>query len=230
MRIEPELSEVQVVLLGSFNPAILTPAWFALHELLPEAVADTVELKVAHPNVVGFSAEWLQLDATHERFTVGTAREPYVRLHDLVAKLFEEHLHHTPLKAFGINRAVHFRVKNFDVRDRIGRQLAPLDPWGPWASKLNLSGVQGGMTSLTMSQNDPEGRPAGGRINVTVEPSVRIADKRSGIFVRVNDHYEGGSANSGSAKPLMRLFRENFDESLDRSEQIIDYVMSLADE
>ena len=36
MRIEPEISGVSVVLLGDFNPAIFTPAWFALHGLLPE--------------------------------------------------------------------------------------------------------------------------------------------------------------------------------------------------
>ena len=40
MRIEPEISDVSVVLLGDFNPAIFTPAWFALHGLLPERVAD----------------------------------------------------------------------------------------------------------------------------------------------------------------------------------------------
>ena len=34
MRIEPEISGVQVVLVGDFNPAIFTPAWFALYRLL----------------------------------------------------------------------------------------------------------------------------------------------------------------------------------------------------
>ena len=229
MQIEPELSDVQVVLLGNFNPAILTPAWFALHELLPEAIAETAELNVAHPNVVGFSAEWLQLDATQERLKVSTMREPYVRLHDLVLKMFEEHLYHTPLRAFGINRSVHFRVASFEERDRIGRLLAPLEPWEPWASNLNLAGVHGGMTSLTMSQYEPDGRPAGGRINVTVEPSVRIAKGRSGIYVRVNDHYAGDGGDAGSTDQLMPLFRTSFHDSLVRSEEIIDHVMSLAD-
>lgn len=230
MRIVPELSDVQVILLGKFNPAILTPAWFALHDLLPEAVAETAELKVVHPDVAGFAAEWLQFDATHDRVTASTARDPYVRLQDLILKLFEELLHHTPLTAFGINRSVHFRVKNFDVRDRIGKLLAPIEPWGDLGSKLNLSDMHGGMTSLTMSQYEPGGRPEGGRINVTVEPSVRIAGGLSGIYVRVNDHYQGDRGGSGSMTQLMSLFRDNFDESLDRSENIIDHIMSLADE
>ena len=48
MRIEPEISGVSVVLLGDFNPAIFTPAWFALHDLLPESVADDADLRIAH--------------------------------------------------------------------------------------------------------------------------------------------------------------------------------------
>ena len=34
MRIEPETSGVSVVVLGTFNPAIFTPAWFELHGVL----------------------------------------------------------------------------------------------------------------------------------------------------------------------------------------------------
>ena len=45
MRIDPEISGVGIVVLGSFNPAIFTPAWFALHGLLPKSVADSADLK-----------------------------------------------------------------------------------------------------------------------------------------------------------------------------------------
>ena len=43
MRIEPEISGVQIVLVGDFNPAIFTPAWFALYRLLPESVASSAK-------------------------------------------------------------------------------------------------------------------------------------------------------------------------------------------
>ena len=57
MRIAPEISGAAIVLLGDFNPAILTPAWFAMHELLPKAVADSANMEVAHRQATVFSTE-----------------------------------------------------------------------------------------------------------------------------------------------------------------------------
>ena len=53
MRTEPEISGVTVILLGKFNPTM--PAWFALHDLLPESAAESAELKIGHPQVTAFS-------------------------------------------------------------------------------------------------------------------------------------------------------------------------------
>ena len=64
MRVDPEISGVSVVLLGNFNPAIFTPAWFALHDLLPRQATDNAELQVAHPGLTLFSTEWLYLKIT----------------------------------------------------------------------------------------------------------------------------------------------------------------------
>ena len=188
MRIEPEISGLAVVLLGDFNPAIFTPAWFTLHGLLPRA-SDSADLKVAHRQVTEFSIDWLRLQVTSDRFAANTVQAPHVRVKDLVMRVFKEHLSHTPLKAMGINRSVHFQVGGLAERDRIGRALAPVAPWGHWAAELGVDGEQGGMTSLTMSQVRPAGRPRGGSINVKVEPSRRIGEGRLGIFVEVNDHY-----------------------------------------
>ena len=228
MRIEPEISGVSVILIGDFNPAIFTPAWFALHSLLPKGTADNAELQVAHQQVTEFSTDWLYLQVRLERFLVETSQAPYIRLRDLVVRVFKDHLYHTPLKAFGINRNVHFRVGSLAERDRIGRTLAPVEPWGDWRHDLEFDGEKGGMTSLTMSQIDPEGRPPGGRINVKVEPSNRIGHGRLGVFVTANDHYAIDDTSPESGERLMRLFEDNFDTSLRRSDGIIDHIMSLA--
>ena len=127
----------------------------------------------------------------------------------------------------GINRKVHFRVGSLAERDRIGRALAPAEPWGHWRQELELDGKHGGMTSLRMSQLRPEDRTTGGSINITVEPSNRIADG-SGVFVEVNDHYAAAETNSGGAAELMAVLNERFDESIRRSDGIIDHIMSLA--
>lgn len=226
MRIEPEIGGANVVVVGNFNPAIFTPAWFALHGLLPKNAADNADVGVIGPDFAAFSFDWLILEVTSERFVARTAQEPFVRVRDLVTRVFDEHLFHTPVRALGINREVHFRAGSLAARDRIGRALAPVEPWGIWGQELGLDGLHGGLTSLTMSQFKPDGRPAGGEINVKVERSVVIGDKRFGVYVRVNDHYALGEADERS----MTLLEKNFEPSLKRSDGIIDHVMSLSEQ
>ena len=228
MRIEPEISGVTVTMLGKFNPAILTPAWFALHDLLPQSAADSANLRVAHQEITAFSTDWLRLEVTTGSFAAETRQAPNIRLRDLVVSVFKRHLFHTPLRAFGINRLVHFQVSSIAARDRLGRTLAPVEPWGAWTLDLGSTGEHGGMTSLTMTQIDPEGRPPGGRINVKVEPSKLIGHGRLGVFIEVNDHYTIDDTSPKAGERLVGLLEDNFDSSLSRSDGIIDHLMSLA--
>lgn len=231
MRIEPEIGHVTIVLRGSFNPAIYTPAWFAMHGLLPENAADSAIDKTVqlHSEGATFGFDWLRLTATTDHFQCEIAQAPLARVRDFVASVFGEHLRHTPLTALGINRHVHFRVRSPAERDRIGRTLAPVAPWGVWGKVLGFDGEYGGMTSLTMSRNNPENRPDGDMINITVAPSLWIDDKRTGVYVRVNDHYTTDGAGPGSAERLMKVLEADFDASLKRSDGLIDHVMSLAE-
>ena len=227
MRIVPEISETSIVLVGSFNPTIFTPAWFELHELLPPGTAEIATLEIAHAQATAFKADWLHLSVVPERFAVDTTQAPDVRIRDLVARTFGEHLNHTPLDALGINRNVHFSVRSSIDRDRIGRTLAPIEPWGKWAEELGPDGMSGGMSSLTMTQFAPEGRPEGGRINVKVEPSVLIGGGRTGVCVNVNDHYALVADEPQKADAGMEILENHFDASIQRSNRLIDHVMSL---
>lgn len=227
MRIEPEISGVAIVMVGHFNPAIFAPAWFALHGLLPEKVAESAKLQVAHDQVTSFSADWLTLQVTPDRFSAETEQSPCVRLSDLVTRVFKEYLPHTPAMRLGINRSVHFKVKSIDERIRIGRILAPVQPWGQWGERIEQGSEPGGLRSLTMTQVAPGERAGTDRINVTVEPSARIAEGRLGIYVNVNDHFEIDATEPRSAERLMELLDRKFDASLKHSEAIIDEIMSL---
>lgn len=108
--------------------------------------------------------------------------------------------------------------------------LAPLDPCGEWAETLQLNGENGGMVPLTMRQTQPDGRPPGGRIEVTIEPSVRIDNGRSGIYVSVNDHYEIAQPNSNgsSCVKLLKFLEDDFESSIKRADGIVNHIMSLA--
>ena len=228
VRIQPEISEVGIVLLGTINPAIFTPAWFAMHDLLPKAAAENAQLGVAHPQLSVFATEWLQLNVAPDRFQATTREGPYVRLRDLVVRVFREHLPHTPVTVVGINRNVHFRAPSLAARDRVGKKLAPFEPWGAVGERLGFGTEKGGMVSITMRQNDPPERPVGGQVNVTVEPSVPIGNAPAGIYVAVNDHYQARGTSPEDRAELFDCLEDDFEQSIHRADSIVNHVMALA--
>ncbi len=229
MLIEPEISGVSIVLVGNFNPTTLTPAWFELHGILPDGTADDAQLQVATPAVLTFSADWLEFTAFPDRLTVSTQQGPYIRACDLVRNMFREALSYTPISVAGINRDVHFCAGSATERDRVGRMLAPLEPWGKAGEELELCGEYGGMASLSMIGCRPKAKSPEDRIRVTVEPSARIADtgRRGGIYVGVNDHYAIGKDDVGESKRFIESLDKRFESSIQRSDGIIEHIMSL---
>ena len=86
------------------------------------------------------------------------------------------------------------------------------------------------MTSLTMTQVNITGRTSEGRINVTVQPSNRVGQGETGIYVEVNDHYAVQDRKSRNAtNDILDLLENEFEESLLRSERIIDNLMALGE-
>jgi hypothetical protein len=231
MRIEPEIGSVNVVLIGAFNPAIFHPSWFGANGLLSSEEVDGAEVEIVHRELAKFRVgDWLDLQVDRERFVAQTNESPFVRLLDLVVNTFRGCLHHTPLRLMGINRQVHFRVGDPAVCDRIGKILAPQGAWGEWGACLAGKSLEtrGGLRSLTMQQQGLEDRDKG-YILAKVEPSSRILGG-VGIFMEINDHYElvDPSAAAG-AQQMMDLLAARFEESIGRSEWIIDQIMALKD-
>lgn len=228
MRIEPEIGGVAIVLLGNLNPAIFSPAWFARQGILSEAQADAAEVQIIHPQIAIFKMDWLVVRVEPERFAADTTEAPYARLLDLVVRTFRECLPHTPLGRFGINRTVHFSVGDQANRDRIARMLAPREPWGEWGPLLDTGEGEkhGGLLSLTMQQRQLDDRNRG-HVQAKIEPSVRLAG-RAGIFMEINDHFEvERSGDAAGCEEIIDLLQAKFDESLRRSDWIIDQIMQL---
>ena len=228
MRIVPEISGVTLVLIGNFNPSIFTPAWFGWQNLLPKGIVDAAELQIAQPLITAFRADWLELQIVPDKFLINSVQPPFVRIQDLAIRVFREQLPHTPLRTMGINRQVDFLVDSFEERDRLGRLLAPTEPWGEWGRQLDPDGKHGGMTSLRMSQVNIRDRSPGDMINVTVQPSSRIGNGETGIYIEVNDHFAiVDSKGQTATSEIVNILEESFEDSLRRAEQIIDHVMSL---
>ena len=227
MLIEPEISGVSIVLLGDLNPKIFTPDWFARYDLLSGEEANAAEVEIIHQQVTKFRAGWLSLSVETNRFVAETT-DHSIQLRDLVVRTFQEYLSHTPIGMLGINREMHFSVGSTEERDRIGFKLAPPDVWGDWASDIVAAegNIHGGMRSLEIRQTLVKDRPRG-YVQATVQPSAKIKNQ-TGIYVRVNDHYEIDDPGKAlGCEEIIGFLAAKFDDSKRRSEWIIDRVMAL---
>src|SRR5206468_3509591 len=98
--------------------------------------------------------------------------------------------------------SAHVRLNDWKQRNRFGRKLAPIEPWGDYGKLLETADQMkiGGLSSLSMRAIRPEYGEEGG-LNVTVQPSVRI-DGNAGVFFNVNHHMGKGA---GDDEPLTVL-------------------------
>jgi hypothetical protein len=210
---EPEIAGVSVVLLGSFNPQIFQPAWFALQQLLPQAISDEAEVNVVHPEIVDFEADWLSVQVRRDRLSLTTVRDPAEQLRDLALGVLSI-LRHTPVRVMGINREVHVRMRSEDEWHAVGHRLAPQANWGLLREP--------GMENLTIRALRPDGDQSG-LVRVIVEPSNRI---QPGVYVQVNDQYTWPVEPGETALPqAVKVLEAEWESSLNRAGAIIDAVL-----
>lgn len=231
MRIEPELGDCGIVLLGHFNPLIFSPSWFAKNGIVSDEEAAAARVSVIHPQIAAFQLGKLRLQVEEGRFSADTTEAPWISLCDFVAKTFGEFLIHTPVNQMGINRHVHFSVGDEETRNKIGRLIAPLSPWGAWGVEMeaNAGESRAGCVNLTMLQPKSKSSKYNGHVQVQIQPSTRIRGG-AGVFVAVNDHYSFGAIEEtiGCEEVVTALFEE-FEKSVHSSEEKIDIVMAMRD-
>jgi hypothetical protein len=225
---EYELSAYSIVLLGNFNPTIFTPSWFEKYELITEEEAASAVVTVIHPDISRFAAAGLTIQVETNRFAA-TGTVSAIQLKDFVLKTFRDYLNHTPIRSMGINREVHFKLASADARMRLGRSLAPLEPWGEWGEMIKGSDSKdpGGMLSITMHQSGLSDRPKG-HIQATIQPSSSIP-RAAGVFFQINDHFESGDTDTNGSEVILDLLDKLFEKSVARSEWIIDQVLKTAE-
>src|SRR5579863_1045833 len=124
-----EIAGNTIVMIGSFNPAIFQPQWFAKQGLLPQTEVDNAKIEIIHSQVCQFETERFLLQVTPERFVATTKPNAVgAPLRDLVSGTFYI-LEHTPIQAFGLNSQMHYGMHSEDAWHRVGDKLVPKDAW-----------------------------------------------------------------------------------------------------
>lgn len=190
MRFEPVVSGCSIVMVGDFNPAIFHPSWLHEYGVEGDIAEDRTRVDVVHQDITSFKVDARSYTIRKGSFTVETRTAPWVAIADITRQIFGELLIHSPVQAFGINKMAHFDVQSREVRHDIGRQLAPIAPWGHFGMELepDNNGLNVGLQSLTMRRKSKL-EMAIVDTNVTIEPSD-LLQGNSGISMVINFHHD----------------------------------------
>ncbi len=230
MLIPPDISACSIVLLGKFNPAIFHPAWLQSKNIEHQDSSPDGDLLV-HQDVTTFTIDAHTYLIRNDRFQLETRSIPWVSILDLVTKIFVEHLPHTPIDAIGVNRTVHFALPSISSRIKLGRMLAPVEPWGDFGRGMDTDELSqtGGIQTLTMRRKTfLDGQ--GFETNVTIEPSVRVRENTA-VYMHVNAHHALGDLPAGyGSETAMALLAQRFEPALEEADAIIENIMKKGKE
>jgi len=199
-----------VILVGSFNPAIFQPSWFARQGLIPDEEADSATINIIHQQVASFETPAFKVQVLPERFEVTAVGRPFTDLvRDLAYGTFTI-LSHTPVRMLGMNNFAHFRARSEEAWHGLGHYLAPKEFWEPLLKNP-------GMQTLTIrGQRDDD---LLGYVDVRVEPSAVVTP--NGVFAFVNDHVQLKEEERDGARILMETLQEKWGKATGRAGRII---------
>lgn len=179
MSFEPRIAAVEVVLIGSFNPAIVQPYWLALNNLIRPAEADEATVNIIAAEVSQFTAGIFNVQCTTNRFSIGGERKDFLALVDLMVNILKL-LPQTPVTHVGMNFTAHYELLADEAWHKVGDTLAPKNIWE------TIFEARPGMRRLQVQSARKDGEPAGTHL-VTVEPSMRF---KNAVYFSWNDHYD----------------------------------------
>lgn len=211
-----EISAASVVLIGSFNPRIFQPEWFARQGLLPNAEAESANIQIIHQQVTQFETERFLFQVTTDRLYASTKPDTVSEpLRDLIVGTFYV-LEHTPVQAMGLNRDMHFRMPSEEAWHQLGDKLAPKEPW-----REVIERRRPGLRDLQILYNPTS--PKEPTTTITVQPSLQI---QPGVYFLVNEHF--ARVEEATVKSLMAILNDRWEEIQPNAERIARHILSWA--
>jgi len=211
------VQEANIVLVGSFNPAIFHPEWFVRHSLVPSDDLKGVKLEIVHPDLSKFSFKWLSIDVLREKFIART-NDPasYSPLRDLVVSTFNI-LDHTVLNQLGMNLMLVYDIEEESAWHKIGDVLAPKEIW-----KKTLPD-RIGLKTLTIQS--PRQDTLNGHIKVSIGPSNASTYS---VRVDVNNHVELLDKDRNVQYKVSEIIAENWEKSIEFAKNVCDSIITGA--
>lgn len=233
----------QIVIVGDFNPAIITPDWLSSKGLIGEEdlqiCRESIQ-QVAKSKVMVFESKWFRLQAFANQLSVATLDGATPRIADLAASILAL-LPETPVQAFGLNFDANFKIIKLDDYHKFGDYLVPKAPYLNLLPKVDGKDAYAGLVHLTIAI-DSNTRTVEGKVHglksqkrITVEPSNGV---EQGIFFLYNDHivvseidkefYEIDSEINTPALVASNIIRLKWEKDLSESQSVFQGLLNGA--
>lgn len=183
------LRSCNVVFVGSYNPAIFSPAWVRNSKLISVDDGSEPSINLIHPDISDFELSDVQITVERNRFRLSSKVYGIEILVGISQVLFNDLLPQTPNSAVGVNFSEHIDFGSFADRNKVGRILAPIGPWGAWAENFDNPDfrLNGGMSSLSMKKSysvDPDIFTV-----FTIQPSAPENLRETHVYFGSNNHF-----------------------------------------
>lgn len=188
MRYKAEDFASAIIVVGAFNPAIISPEWLRDQKLIGPSDVEVIQEGgeerqfVMSRQVTAIETEWFVLQVDPQRLRLASKGVLSPPLKDLVVGIFTS-LPHTPVTAVGMNFMAHYQLDGERQWHDLGDALAPKAVWNSLCP-----GEHAGLGNLTIAiERDPQANR--GKLkdvrNVSVQPSNKL---KYGAFLTYNHH------------------------------------------
>jgi hypothetical protein len=194
-----EMFGSSVIIVGKFNPPIVSPDWLERNQLFgrddAESARQGTSFLLSH-QASQFETPWCSILVVENQLSViskGAVTESFKDLAAGICSLLPQ----TPMDAIGLNFYGHFKMTSTDEYHRVGDFFAPKAIWNSIfsADKFNT-----GLQDLTMrvARGARNQKPKNNDFkHVTLQPSGQILE---GIYLQLNDNHDLTKAEASDAR------------------------------
>lgn len=194
-----------IVLVGSFNPKIFHPAWFAAEGLIGKKEAEEADIQIIHQDMAIFQLNWLKVEVTRVRMIIETVQDGFLEpLRDLVMGMLQI-LSHTPITALGMNQTMHYELPKDKIWQYLASQFVNQGYWNDTLSNTVMEKIV--LRRIRTHEQFP-----GSQI-LTLGPSDTLPN---GLHYFFNDHYDIPSqkGETYSSSKAEEIISQNWESSL----------------
>ena len=214
-------TQADIVLVGSFNPAIFHPEWFIKNEIIAKWEYTNDDLIII-PETTQVSLPSEQyLKVLLNQFSIKALMpSDFLRLRDIVISTFTL-LKETPVSQMGLNYTSVFKLSEEDWKS-FGKKLAPIDAWTNSADYFSELGDkekdQAGLIQLVMNLPRPDELNGFIRSNLSVK-----SFKNRELTFSINNHIE---IDDKSMSTMLQILDSRWENSLEFSKNYMDKILN----